>query len=221
MDVRNLTARFVDALVVSLNARTDVELAAAWYTPESRTRFYRTNLFTHVAEDLEYDLRPELLLVDYAFVHRELKVPLVFIESENAPFTASQEVAKLAQLRAPLRVLFSVAEWTPSRELWPLGGGDRDKLLSEWREVAARHAQVYGGPGGALLAIVGEWRPDQTLVFHLHDLQPDSDLSGVSEGIIWQRKMSVSQSDAALQSLAIQPRSHEGDGIGGALPPPT
>ena len=94
-------------------------------------------------------------------------------------------------------MLFTVTEWTPSRDLWPATGGHRDVLLQAWRDIVATHAEVYGGPGGAFLAVVGEWRRDNSLVFHVHRL--DADTAQANQEIdppFWRRLMSVSQADA-------------------------
>ncbi len=194
----SLEGRFVELLARRLSEFADQDLGAAWFSSDRRTRFYREQLLPPVADWMDYDFSRERLLIDYVFLERDHQVPVVFIESENSPFLAGQEVGKLAATRAPLRVLFTVTEWTPSRELWPATGGFRDVLLPAWRAIVANHTKIYGSAGGAFLLIVGEWRRDQSLAFHAHRLDADPAISSADDdSVFWHRTMSVSQSDAA------------------------
>lgn len=194
----SLARHFLEGLTLALHAASDADLAFAWTSAPRRTEFYRGTLMPSIARHLS--LRPayEILQVDYSFHERESGVPLVFIESENDSSSAAQEVSKLASLRAPLRVLFSVVPWIPDPRVWPPHGGLRDTLLSEWRAAAAKYDSLYGGPSGNLLVIIGEWRNDATLVFYAHSLSGSHDpVPSSSDSVLWTRGMTVTQASAA------------------------
>jgi hypothetical protein len=73
-----------------------------------RICFSRTSVRTVIEEQLETG--NELFKVDFA-ISREsdgVKVPIIFIESENNVESTDHEVRKLVSLAAPLRVLIDV-----------------------------------------------------------------------------------------------------------------
>jgi hypothetical protein len=90
----------------------------AWSSAKARTCLYKemlaplaTNLGTLIEEKLEAG--SELFKVDFAICQNsnDIKVPLIFIESENNAFSAEHEIRKLVNLAAPLRVLITVIQW--------------------------------------------------------------------------------------------------------------
>ena len=85
-----LADKFVELLGRRLNELTDLDLAEAWASSDRRTRFYREKLLPVVADRMGYDFGRELLIIDYAFLDRDRRVPVVFIESENSSFLARQ-----------------------------------------------------------------------------------------------------------------------------------
>lgn len=188
---------FLAGLSAALDTATDQELAWAWSSSHRRTHYYRTVLMPRIAERMGLSCACEILQVDYAFFDGQ-SVPLVFVESENDSFSAAQEVGKLASLRAPVRALFSVVPWSLDPEVWPPGVGMRDQLLPLWTSIADTYAHAYGDAGGAFIAVVGEWRPDQNLVFYAHALGPASQDLLPPDGLpLWHRTMTVTQGSAA------------------------
>jgi hypothetical protein len=80
----------------------------------------------------------------------------VFIESENYVNSAEEEIWKLCAVSCPLKVLITVAKWDLSEGVWtPLGGSQKNALLSKWRGIAIAHHQVCPNPG-VLALLVGE-----------------------------------------------------------------
>lgn len=199
MSRANVSAKFfLEGLKGALDSATDAELAFAWSSSQRRTAYYRGALMSSISKHMMLRLECEILLVDFSLHDEESGIPLVFIESENDSFSAMQEIGKLATLRAPLRVLFSVVPWLPDPNVWPPNGGLRDVLLPQWRAMAARYDLAYGGPSGHCVAVIGEWRRDATLVFYAHSLS-GADAPGLSsrDEIVWSRRLSVAQPSAS------------------------
>jgi hypothetical protein len=65
--------------------------------------------------------RGELFKVDFAISSQPEIVPLIFVETGNNPVSSHEEIRKLVNLAAPLRVLITVSEWDESPEVWKLG----------------------------------------------------------------------------------------------------
>src|SRR5690606_20562754 len=103
-----------------------------------------------------------------------------------------------AAVRTPLRVLLSVIAWTPEPGIWPPSSpGQRDVLLPTWRAVAAQHSAEYGSEGGAFLALIGEWRNDQSLAFFAHGLDATTQrILPDDAGPVWRRQMQHSQEES-------------------------
>lgn len=205
----SLLGRFLTAFQQALEDFTDAEIGRAWSTPPRRTDFYRRHLLPRVAKLMEMDFLPELLRIDYAFLRQGTGVPLVLIESENATFSASQEVGKLAAVRAPLRVLLSVIAWTPELGIWPTSSpGQRDVLLPTWRSIVTQHSTEYGSEGGAFLALIGEWRDDQSLAFFAHGLDASTQRDLPDDaGPTWRRQMRYSQDESVRVAIEEGARS--------------
>jgi hypothetical protein len=118
----DLWHRFTEQFSAAINGSSETDLASAWSDHKRRTLFYRemvkplaASLGTVIEEKLEAG--NELFKVDFAIsrISDGVKVPIIFIESENNPNSADHEVRKLVSLAAPLRVL--------------MAGPDRDMLL--------------------------------------------------------------------------------------------
>jgi hypothetical protein len=163
MTVESLRDKFLRLFAAAMTDADPTTLRAAWASQGARTHFY-SNIFARVAAGLDLDLEQELLIVDYAMVGKDDGVPRIFIESENIAFSAVQEVRKLCCLAAPLKVLFSVCEWDESESLWK-NGSMRPHLLPEWRQAVAKH-KAAGTFCGDIIAVVAEWRPDDSLRFY-------------------------------------------------------
>lgn len=67
-----------------------------------------------------WQLTREFLSIDYALTKSGIfdSAPLIFIESENWPISAFQEVHKLACVNAPLKVLIAVARWDRTPDVY-------------------------------------------------------------------------------------------------------
>lgn len=127
-------------------------LREAWQSSETRTQMYR-KFIKAVADELQLQLEPEFLSVDFVLKSREHDVPYIAIESENNIWTADQEIKKLCSVAAPLRVLITVAYWnsTLGRQSRP---SEKDTYLPIWnKEICKRISSLEpsglrGGGGG-------------------------------------------------------------------------
>lgn len=174
------------------------EAAAAWTTRGARTAWH-ARMVADAGTAMELTPVSERLRVDHALATSVdgHAVPVIFIESENHPGLAHEEVEKLAQLTAPLRVLLTVAEWDETPGVWP-GGGSRRQFVAQWRRIAAAHAAV-APQSGYLVALVGErhgarlryyteyiWSPDGQLpdrpVGHFERMLPTAGEGDASPG---------------------------------------
>jgi hypothetical protein len=160
--------RFVAAFAAQLHAEDDARVALAWSSRARRTEYYRDVVLPAVAKAIGLTYRRELLLVDYALCQQyddEGDAPVIFVESENEPWLAAQEVRKLCVLASPVRVLLTVAEWDSTPGAWP-HGGMRDQYLETWRRIGAVYSHALQAPPGLVVALVGEWRPGNRLRFY-------------------------------------------------------
>ena len=169
----DLWQHFAEAFSFAISKADENQLASAWSSPKTRTKFYKEmlsplarGLGTLIEEDLEAG--SELFKVDFAICRnsQDIKVPLIFIESENNAFSADHEVRKLVNLAAPLRVLITVVQWDEEGSVWnDRGGGYRSKLLDGWERIIREHQIVWPRPG-VVGILVGEWRPDKEFRFY-------------------------------------------------------
>lgn len=143
-------------------------LRAAWRTQSARTAFYE-KMLTNVARAMDMTLERELLIVDFALISPKDLVPQIFVESENIATSAVHEVRKLCCLAAPLKILLAVCSWDETAGVWPRGPL-RPQVLNAWRHEVALHAAA-GSLVGEIVAVVAEWRHDQTLRFYSVDLR--------------------------------------------------
>jgi len=143
-------------------------LQAAWASQAARTGFYE-EILRSIGDRLGLSLEKELLIVDFALIGQEDRVPRIFIESENIATSAAQEVRKLCCLSAPLKILLAVCEWDETPGVWP-SGSLRPQLVTAWRAEVKRHERS-GTLVGDVIAVVAEWRPDHTLRFYSLDLR--------------------------------------------------
>ena len=186
---RHFTASFSAAIADT----PDNDLAEAWSTLKARTNFYRkklTPLTVTLGAVIEQQLEPgnELFKVDFAISRDSngVKVPIIFIESENNVVSADHEVRKLVNLAAPLRVLITVSQWDESG-IWE-GGGNRTRLLSEWEKVIRQHQIVWPRPG-VVGFLIGEWRPNKTFRFYAYAYDEGNRLPGPASEILLEREV--------------------------------
>jgi hypothetical protein len=133
----DLWHRFTEQFSAAIKTSADSDLASVWSNRKARTQFYRemlkplsVSLGTVIEEKLETG--NELFKVDFAISRDSdgIKVPIIFIESENDPTSAHHEVRKLVNLAAPLRVPITVSQWDDESTIWiGRGGGHRSILL--------------------------------------------------------------------------------------------
>jgi hypothetical protein len=118
--------------------------------------------------DEELDTGSELFKADFAISRnsKDIRVPIIFIESENNAFSADHEVRKLVNLSAPLRVLITVAQRDEESEIWVgRDGAHRSILLPLWEQVIRQH-QIVWRRAGVVGILVGEWRPGKRFRFY-------------------------------------------------------
>jgi hypothetical protein len=163
--------KFVAAFRAALSSRKDAELIDAWSKHNHRTAFYSELVLPEAAQQMGLQLKREFLNIDYALTKSGIynSAPLIFIESENWPTFAFQEVHKLACVNAPLKVLITVAQWDKTPGVWPKSV--QTELLSFWRKVLLIHQRGVG-LSGSFGVIVGERRVDEQLRFYFHHLYP-------------------------------------------------
>lgn len=142
-----------------------------------------------MANDLSLELERETWKVDFAMSigspsgHR---VPIIFIESENDPATATHEVRTLCCQAAPLRLLITVDEWDETPGVWRKRG-HRQERLRTWQEIVRSHGKIW--PQANILGIiVGEWRPDNTLRFYAYALGEDGQLLRDENEVLVEKK---------------------------------
>jgi hypothetical protein len=101
-------------------SRKDAELIDAWSKHNHRTAFYSELVLPEAARQMGWQLTREFLSIDYALTKSGIfdSAPLIFIESENWPISAFQEVHKLACVNAPLKVLIAVARWDRTPDVY-------------------------------------------------------------------------------------------------------
>jgi hypothetical protein len=139
----DLWHRFIETFSAEIRGSTESHLASVWSSHKGRTKFYRemlkplgVSLGTLVEEELETG--SELFKVDFAISRHSdgVKVPIIFIESENNAYSADHEVRKLVNLAAPLRVLITVAQWEEESAVWAgRGGAHQSILLPRWEQM--------------------------------------------------------------------------------------
>jgi hypothetical protein len=145
-DVLTEWRKFEAALILELKATPLAEFESAWRSLSDKTRFYDRVLMPKVAARLGYGLQYEFVLCDYVFWNRD-RVPMVFIESENAHGTATSEIDKLCCFSSPVKALFLSCE---------RADGERDKYLPGWKERFATHHK-YCDLNAVYMTVVGEW----------------------------------------------------------------
>ena len=166
----DLWPHFLEAFKQFIELVPEQDLARGWSSPKDRTEFYRGAMLP-LAESLgkltggDLAARGELFKVDFAISSQPEIVPLIFVETENNPVSSHEEIRKLVNLAAPLRVLITVSEWDESPEVWKLG--NKDRLLSSWEHIIRAHHQVWPRPG-IVGILVGEWHPQRELRFYAY-----------------------------------------------------
>lgn len=155
---RALWLAFRNAFLQTTSTVPVPELHDAWGNQRKRTALY-TDILERVAGLLELKLQVERFNIDF-LLSQELSdgpwVPGIVLESENASWSATEEVEKLAWISAPVRVLLTVAEWDAAPGVW--GGGQSESLLKDWQRIVGMSAQCWRRDG-VLGFIVGEHRP--------------------------------------------------------------
>jgi hypothetical protein len=162
----NLWQSFTQEFQSSISKVSEDDLSLAWSSAKARTCFYRemlaplaTSLGTLIEEKLETGSK--LFKVDFAICQNSngIKVPLIFIESENNAFSAEHEIRKLVNLAAPLRVLITVIQWDEESGVWDKAY--RSHLLHRWENLIYQHHIVWPRPG-VVGILIGEWRPNKS-----------------------------------------------------------
>jgi hypothetical protein len=188
----DLWRSFLGAWAEALAAVPADDLRGAWCSEKSRTYFYRYKLLPQVA----VRLRPPLMQQDewmnfdhllYTSIPDDIRLPRIIVESENDPFVAQQEVAKLCCLAAPLRVLLTVAEWETT---WP-HGGLKGKYHKRWDSIREAYTRAWPD-AGVVAVLVGELGRDNVLRYYGFELQ-SSGGHALEERIVFSRDMSVSE----------------------------
>lgn len=183
----NYWHKFIDILHGTLSRTSDDAFIRAWKSRTARTEFYVGELLQNMAPQLGMTLRTELLSVDYAFCKTTAsgeRVPLIFVESENATATAEHEIRKLCALAAPLKILITCCEWSDERGVWK-HGGKKSKHLASWSRIIKAYGEVW--PNSCLYGIVvAEW--SSALRYYTLCLDSHGDLCE-DNGVSFQREI--------------------------------
>ena len=201
----DLWQQFIKAFSSEISKADENQLASAWSSPQARTKFYKEmlsplamSLGMLIEEDLEAG--SELFKVDFAICRnsKEIKVPLIFIESENNAFSDDHEVRKLVNLAAPLRVLITVIQWDEDSDVFPKAY--RSSLLPRWEEMIRQHQIVWPRPG-VVGILIGEWRPDKKFRFYGYGYGEGHRLAVPNPEILFERQVRSGKPNIDLNLL--------------------
>jgi hypothetical protein len=201
----DLWHRFLETFSAEIRGATESHLALVWSSHKGRTKFYRemlkplaASLGTLIEEELETG--SELFKVDFAISRNSdgVRVPIIFIESENNAYSADHEVRKLVNLASPLRVLITVAQWDEESTIWVgRGGAHRSILLPRWEQVIRQH-QIVWPRAGVVGILVGEWPPDKRFRFYAYGYSEGHRLAGPSSAILLDKPVGYENPHQAL-----------------------
>ena len=175
---RSVRSRLLNELL-SLTAE---ERGRIWHTNSStRTSHYLAKMLPALAEacDASWTQR-ELHRFDATFgtefvdplTSAKLRIPKLILESENVVDSAHHELERLCWTFAPLRILVTVAEWSPAqfphtasrtrlRERWDSYIRGFDNSLRLWNHHR----------NGVLAILVGECGADEILRFYSYEFR--------------------------------------------------
>jgi hypothetical protein len=189
----DLWEHFIREFRSTIAEASEERLSLAWSSAKTRTSFYEemlAPLATRLGAVIEQNLdtRSELFKVDFAICLNSygIKVPIIFIESENNAFSAEHEVRKLVNLAAPLRVLITVIQWDEESGVWDKAY--KSTLLPRWEKIICQHQTVWPRPG-VLGILVGEWRPNKMFRFYGYAYEEGNRLGVPNPEIILERKV--------------------------------
>lgn len=182
----DMSRKAQSCIVDELRKLSPDKLADLWHkSAGGRTDFYLSLIAESLRENLSCDwIERELqrydLVMGLNFIDPQngyqFRGPKIFLESENNPFTAHVEIERLAWATAPLRILLTLAEWSPSQ--FPLSHGQR-KFRQQWDgllESYNRSLRKWGiTKNGVILVMVGECGLDSMLRFYAYEYREASD----------------------------------------------
>ena len=157
--------KFIESFLTVLRNDSQADLLNAWDSKTNRTDYYVNKVFPRIKPMMGLDSKEELFNVDYVYYDEEkgIKIPAIFIESENDPDSADHELRKLCCLSCPLTVLFTVVEWDKMQ--YPTTSR-KAELLGKWEEIIEAHFSAFK-TDGILSIIVGEYGSDKILRFYI------------------------------------------------------
>lgn len=172
-------------IVDELRKLSSDALADLWHkSAGGRTGFYLSDLVDSLEKSLScdwaerelqrYDLVMGLNFTD-AETGYQFRGPKVFLESENNPFTAHIEIERLACATAPLRILLTLAEWSPSQ--FPVSH-KRQEFRQQWDGLLESYNKSLRNWGiaknGVILVMIGECGADSMLRFYAYEYREAS-----------------------------------------------
>ena len=180
-------SEFKNALKAKLDDISSEKLFEAWREHGKRTNLYSNDLIPGIADRLNLIFEKEFCNVDYTLCVRSgnHNVPLIFIESENNADSSSHEIRKLCSVCAPLKVLFTVVEWSDEPDYWNHGGRKKE-FIDKWNSIINEHTDVWAQPH-IIGFVVGEGNGD-VLRFYSFALSANGRLID-SEDIIMEKHL--------------------------------
>lgn len=174
------------------------EIHSAWQGSGVRTAFYDKLIRSTICELSGLELINEFLRVDFVLCRKnrdDSLIPQVWIESENAWWTAEHEIKKLCCLHGPLKILLTVIAWDEEQKWkndqagFPEGWLGPQYCLNQWQKVLDAFADegIFSGQLGVL---VGELTPDGRMRFYAVELKPNISPSIKDAEIIWEMNRS-------------------------------
>ena len=163
LDYLKLWTSFRTSLINSINETEINDFEKAWVSRTERTLCYFDSLLPKIAGKMNLEFEKEMYFrVDGTFYKtggQKIKVPIIFLESENDVRSSDGEVKKLCLLNAPLKVLMICNDWNDSSKkiitegYWDYIIDDfKDEncltgyfafIIAEWNDTLKFYSYVY------------------------------------------------------------------------------
>jgi len=169
-DSERLWDQFREAFDSALREVNPERFSKDWHVASQRTQLFK-ECVSRVSEQLNLKFVTEFLSIDFVLADKDSGVPVIAIESENDPFTVSNEISKLCSVAAPLRILLTVAYWDPQIGGWPDRPNGEQLFLEKWETDIRKRLSTWRHPGLFGLIVGERGQKGQTTFYsYLFDL---------------------------------------------------
>lgn len=167
-DYQALWSNFKNFLLESINEIDKSDFEIAWKTRGERTNLYFNTLLPNVADKMKLGFDKEMIFRRDGIFYKiagqgKTKVPLIFIESENDPYSCDDEVYKLCLLNAPLKVLMICTDWNEKK---------KNEIIDGYIQYIIENFKDESSLTGYFALIIAEWvsndMPNDILKFHTY-----------------------------------------------------